>query len=258
MTTETTQTPPRRAASMTAQAFWIMLAKTVAFSFTFALPLLLVRRLSQTDFGLYKQVFLLVGTAFSLLPLGVGMSAYYFLPREPARQPQIVFNILLFHLLVSALFLAAFALRPSLLSGLFNSAAMEGYAPLVGLVVMTWVTSSLLEVLAIARQELRLATALVILSQLTKAALMLGAVFLYGTVRALLYAALLQGVLQTAALFFYLRSRFGLFWRGFDAALWRAQLAYALPFGLASMLYRSQMELDNYFVSHQFDPAAYA
>lgn len=243
---------------MTAQAFWIMLAKTVAFSFTLALPLLLVRRLSQTDFGLYRQIFLLVGTAFALLPLGVGMSAYYFLPREPGRQPQIVSNILLFHLLVSALFLAAVALRPSLLSALFNSPEMEGYAPLVGLVVMTWVTSSLLEVIPIARQELRLATSLVILSQLTKAVLMFGAVLLFGTVRALLYAALVQGALQTTILLVYLRSRYGAFWRGFDRPLWRAQLAYALPFGLASVLYRSQVELDNYFVSYQFGPADYA
>lgn len=255
MTKETNQPRP---ASMSTQAFWIMLAKTLAFGFSLALPLLLVRRLSQNDFGVYKQIFLLVGTAFSLLPLGVGMSAYYFLPREPERQPQVVFNIILFHLLVSALFLAALVLRPSLLAALFNSDKVEVYAPLVGLVVMTWVVSSLLEIFTIARQELRLSTALVILSQLTKAALMLGAVFLFGTVRALLYAALLQGVLQSAALFFYLRSRFGLFWRGFDSALWRAQLAYALPFGIASMLYRSQMELDNYYVSHQFDPAVYA
>lgn len=243
---------------MTAQAFWIMLAKTVAFGFTFALPLLLVRRLSQTDFGVYKQIFLLVGTAFSLLPLGVGMSAYYFLPREPERRPQIVFNILIFHLLVSALFLVVVALRPSLLSALFNSAEMEGYSLLVGLVVMTWVTSSLLEVFTIARQELRFATALVILSQLTKAALMFGAVLLFGTVRALLWAALVQGVLQTATLLVYLRARYGNFWRGFDTTLWRTQLAYALPFGFASVLYRSQLELDNYFVSHWFGPAAYA
>jgi O-antigen/teichoic acid export membrane protein len=243
---------------MTAQAVWIMTAKTLAFSFTIVLPLLLVRRLSQTDFGLYKQIFLLVGTAASLLPLGMGMGAYYFLPRETERQPQIVYNILLFHFIVSTLFLAVITLRPSLLFSLFKSEEIVGYAPLIGLVVVTWITSSVLEVIAIARQELKLATSLVILSQLTKAALMLGAVFFFGSVRALLLAALGQGMLQTAALLWYLRSRFGSFWRRFDWPLWRVQLAYALPFGFASLLYRSQTELDNYFVSYQFGPAAYA
>jgi O-antigen/teichoic acid export membrane protein len=48
--------------SLTARTFWLIFAKTLAFVFGFALPLLLVRRLSQTDFGLYKQAFLVVGT----------------------------------------------------------------------------------------------------------------------------------------------------------------------------------------------------
>jgi O-antigen/teichoic acid export membrane protein len=256
MTRETAQEVGGR--TLSAQAFWIMLAKTLAFGFTLALPLLLVRRMSQEDFGLYKQIFLLVSTAYALLPLGLGMSAYYFLPREPERQPQVVFNIFLFLGAASALFFAAVTLFPGLLLRLFNSGEVAGYAPLIGLVVATWVASSLLEIIAIARQELRLATVFVILSQLTKAAFMLGAVVLFGSVRALLYAALCQGLLQTAILLFYLRSRFGDFWRRFDWPLWRVQLAYALPFGLASMLLRSQTELDNYFVSYQFGPAAYA
>lgn len=248
----------QEARPLTAQAFWIMTAKTLAFSFALALPLLLVRRLSQEEFGLYKQIFLLVNTAITLLPLGLGMSAYYFLPRETGRQPQVVFNIFLSLFLSSALFLAAVTLWPGLLLRLFNSEEIAGYAPLIGLVVVTWITSSLLEVVAIARQELRLATLVVIFSQLTKAAFMLGAVALFGSVRSLLYAALLQGAVQTAALVVYLRSRFGEFYRRFDWTLFRVQLAYALPLGFASMLLRSQTELDNYFVSYQFGPAAYA
>ena len=256
--TNAADSPPLEAAPLSTQAFWIMVAKTLAFSFTVALPLFLVRRLSQEDFGLYKQVFLLVNTAFSLLPLGLGMSAYYFLPREPQRQPQVVFNIFLFLVIVSATFCSVITLFPSLLLRLFNSQEVAGFAPLIGLVVVTWITSSLLEVIAIARQELRLATLIVILSQLSKAAFMLGAVALYGSVRSLLYACLLQGAVQTIVLVVYLRSRFGHFWRRFDWTLWRVQLAYALPFGIASMLLRSQTELDNYFVSYQFGPAAYA
>ena len=65
--------------SLTARAFWLIFAKTLAFGFGFVLPLLLVRRLSQTEFGLYKQAFLVVGTASGILPLSFSMSAFYFL-----------------------------------------------------------------------------------------------------------------------------------------------------------------------------------
>lgn len=236
----------------------MMFAKTLAFAFSFALPVLLVRRLDQKEFGLYKQVFLFVGTAFSLLPLGVGMSAFYFLPREPERRHQVVFNILLFHLLISIVACLTLLARPTLLASLFNGAEMAAYAPLVGLVVFTWVASSSLEMIAVANNEMKLATLFVITSQFTKSFFLLAAAIFFGTVESLLYAALIQGVLQTALLLFYLNARFKGFWRGFQWEMLKVQLAYALPLGFASMLYRAQTELDNYFVSHKFGAGVYA
>jgi hypothetical protein len=61
--------------SLTARTIWFIGARILAFIFSFALPLLLVRRLSQHEFGVYKQLFLVVGTAVITLPLGFGMSA---------------------------------------------------------------------------------------------------------------------------------------------------------------------------------------
>ena len=74
--------PQRQRSSLTVQAFWLLIAKTLAFMFAFALPVLLTRSLSQNEYGLFKQVFLLITTATALLPLGFGLSAYYYLPRE--------------------------------------------------------------------------------------------------------------------------------------------------------------------------------
>src|SRR5260370_34889986 len=88
-------------ASMTSRASWLMFAKTVGFSFSVALPLLLVRRLDQVQFGLYKQVFLVVGTAVNLLPLAFTMSAFYYLPPQPDKRPQPTFTIMAFNILLA-------------------------------------------------------------------------------------------------------------------------------------------------------------
>jgi O-antigen/teichoic acid export membrane protein/GT2 family glycosyltransferase/2-polyprenyl-3-methyl-5-hydroxy-6-metoxy-1,4-benzoquinol methylase len=247
-----------RGDSLTSRVALYMFAKTIAFALSFTLPLLLVRRLSQHEFGLYKQVFLIVGTAISILPLGVGMSAYYFLPRERERQGQIVFNILLFYFVMAGSICLAFAVRPQLISTIFNSSDLVGYSPLIGLVIFLWVIASFLEIAAIAHQEFRLATVFVVGSQFTKTLLLLSAAIFFSTVWGLIYAAIIQGMLQTLVLLFYLRSRFGAFWRSFEWAMMRKQLAYALPLGIAAVIIGVQSDIDNYFVANQFGAAAYA
>ena len=244
--------------SLTARALWLLIAKVLAFAFSIALPLLLVRRLSQKEFGLYKQAFLVVGTALALLPLGFQMSAFYFLPREKDRQGQIIFNILLFHLLMGGLGALALLLFPQLLTKIFHSADIVNYAPIIAAVIFFWVVSSYLEVISVAHQEARLSTIFIISAQLSKTALLLLAAILFDSVRALIYAAMIQGMLQTIILLLYLRSRFPRFWVSFDWAVLRMQLSYALPFGIAGLLFTLQTDLPNYFVSNQFDPATFA
>ena len=243
---------------MTAGAFWIVFAKTLSFAFSFVLPLLLVRRLSQGDFGIYKQVFLVAGTGTALFSLSFGTSAFYFLPRGQERQTLVIFNILLFNLCAGGLAFLLLLFFPQVLTSVFNSSEMIPYAPYIGFIILLWVFSFFLEVVAVANQEMRAATLFIICAQLTKTALLLAAALLFGSVQMLIYAAVIQAVLQTVILFFYLRSRFPGFWRGFDRHVMRRQLAYALPLGCYGLLWTAQVDLHNYFVSHYFGAAAFA
>jgi O-antigen/teichoic acid export membrane protein len=240
------------------RAAWILFAKSVAFVLSFALPLLLVRRLSQHEFGLYKQVFLVVNTAFSIVPLNFGMSVYYFLPRERERQNQIVLNVVLFYLLAAGLACAALFIRPELLTSLFNSPEAGDFAPLIGVAIFFWILPSFLEIVAVANQEAKLATVFIIASQFTKGSLLIIAAAIFSTVQSLIYAAIVQGVLQSLILFLYLRSRFPHFWRGFDWTVMRQQLSYAIPLGIAGVMYTVQLDLHNYFVANHFDAATFA
>lgn len=252
--------PAEKSQSLTGRALWIMSAKTLAFLFSFALPLLLVRRLDRYEFGLYKQVFLLVGTSVTVLPLAFAMSAFYFLPREPEqrRRRQIVLNILLFYTAVGALACLALFVRPSLLAAVFRAPELTALAPLIGVVILLWIVSSILEYVAVAHQELRLATVFIIVAQLTKTGLLLAAALATSKVETMVYAAVVQGALQTVVLLAYLRSRFRGFWRGFEWGMMRRQLAYAVPLGLAGMLYTIQLDLPGYVVSYRFDAETYA
>src|ERR1044071_6664823 len=90
--------------SLSLRTSWLVGGKTLAFVFGSGVPLLLVRRMPQHEFGLYKQIFLVVNSAVTLLPLGFGMTAFYFLPRDEAHRNHTVFNIVLFTTAVATLF----------------------------------------------------------------------------------------------------------------------------------------------------------
>src|SRR4029077_17225884 len=76
--------------------------------------------------------------------------------------------------------------------------------------------------------------------------------------QSLIYAATLQGILQTIVLLVYLQSRFPNFWRGFQWSFLRHQLSYALPFGFSGLLYTMQNDLHNYVVANQFSADMFA
>ncbi|MGD0015546.1 MAG: oligosaccharide flippase family protein [Bryobacteraceae bacterium] len=233
-------------------------AKTLGFAFSVFIPLCLVRVLPRFDFGLYKQAFLISGSAQSLLLLGVGMSAFYYLPREKDRQRQVVLNVVLFNLGVGTLAFLILLLWPGIVALILGGRELVGYAPWIGLAILTAIFSSFLEMVATAHQEVHYSTVFIVAAQITKSLFMVGAALLFRSVQALLVAAVLQSLIQSAVLVWYLQSRFPRFWSAFDWPMFRAQMAYAIPLGFAGVIYALLMDLHNYFVSNAFGPAALA
>ena len=244
--------------SLTRSALWLVTAKCAAFVLNLAVPLLLVRQLTVRDFGVYKQLFLLLDTATAIMTLGFAMSAFYFFPREPARKTQVVGNILVFYALVGGLAGAVFAIFPALPAVLLNSRDLAEYAPAIDLAVLLWVGASALEFLAIANGEAWLAARIIPLTALLRSALLVAAGMLFGSVRALAYAAALYGILQSGVTLWYVRSRFSGAGRQIDWPLMRAQFAYTLPLAYANMLLWLQLYVHHYFVSNRYGAAAYA
>ncbi len=247
-----------RAPSLNLQAFWLIFARVAGFILLLALPIVMVRVFDKPEFGVYKQVFVVVGTATSLCSFGFAVSAFYYLPRLPEKRGAIVFNIVLYNVLSGLFAFALFSLWPGFLKLIMGNAGLERYGPLIGGIVWTWVFSSFLESVATANADVKLSTGFIIGAQLTRTALLVGLALVFRTVNAVLYGALAQGVLQSFILLWYLHRRFPFFWRKFDRALAVEQFRYAAPFGFIGLLYSLQTDLDNYLVSNWFSTAAFA
>ncbi len=240
------------------QAFWLMVAKTIGFGLTLVLPIVLVRVLDQDHYGVYRQAFVVVTTAYSMLSMGVGMSAFYYLPRLAEGRARVVLNILIFHLAAGIVPLVLLLSYPRILERLFGGPELLPYAPLIAGVMLLTIFSSFLEIVATALQDVRSSTVFIIVAQLSKVAFMVAAALYWRSVGALLWASAAQGALQSAILLWYLRDRFGTFWRAWDWGFFREQMGYALPYGLYGILATVQSDMHNYFVSNAFGPASFA
>jgi O-antigen/teichoic acid export membrane protein len=240
------------------RVIWLAAAKAVAFTLAFALPLILVRRLSQTEFGLYKQVFLLVNTATIILPLGFAMSAFYFLPRHAAGRARIVGNIAAFYVAIAGLTGLALLIWPGLLGAIFGGSELVGHAHGLALLLFLAVAASFLEIIAVANEEVAVAARLILATNLVKTLLLAGAAWIAPTVDGLIAAAAIHCLFQAVLLAWYLGSRFPRFWAEGDRTVMRAQLAYALPLGALVILSMAQLDLHSYFVARTFDAATFA
>jgi len=254
----TTSAPLPSKPKLSVQAFWLTLSKFIAAIFNIALPILLVRMLSQHDYGVYKQAFLFSATAANLATFGVGLSAFYYMPRQPQRGGQIALNILVYNAMAGLVPLLVLLFYPQALNLVFRTGDLQPYAILLGIGVMLTLTSVLVELMPTALQDVRSSTLFVVGTNLVRSALVLGAALLFRTVRALILASICSAAISVLVLFRYLHRRFGRFWSHFDWHFFGEQLSYALPLGAYGVIYVIRKDLDNYFVSALYKPSEYA
>jgi O-antigen/teichoic acid export membrane protein len=249
---------PRKHPRLAVQAFWLTFAKFVAAAFGILLPIVLVRILSQDQYGVYKQVFLFAGTATNFASFSVAVSALYFMPRQPQRGGQIALNIIVYNLFVGLVPLLALAFFPQVLNLVFRGGDLQPYALLLGIFVLLLLNANLVETIPVAMQDVRNSTVFVVGTQLAKAMAMVLAAVIFETVRSILLGSIITAGLSVAILLQYLYRRFGPFWKHFDLRFFKEQLAYALPLGAYGIIWVVRKDLDNYFISYMYSPAEYA
>lgn len=253
--TSTTTKQPSRLAF---QAFWLTASKLVAAALSIGLPVLLVRLMPQTEYGVLKEALLFVTTAASVAMFGVGMSAFYYMPRHPEKGGQIALNILVYNFIAGWIPLLIIVAYPQLLRSLFRTDQLAPLAVLLGVLVLMTLSSSLVQQIPTALQDVRYSTIFIVGTQIARVIMLAAAAIWFGTVRSIIWAAVLNQVMAIGLLFWYLEEKFPRFWAHFDWEFFKEQLAYALPYGAFGMLWVIQKDLDNYFVSASLGPTSYA
>jgi O-antigen/teichoic acid export membrane protein len=215
-----------------------------------AIPILLVRLLDETGFGLYRTLWLIAGTLPGVLALGVPQSLYYFLPRsDRARSSAFVAQAAL-HMVAAGLVAGGGA---ALFLWLQGDAHPLGEAAIV--FVALWVAASLLDYLYIAQQRIPVQATINLAFTSLRVTAVLGAAWVWREWGPVLAAHVGVSVLKASACAIAVRRYAQAERPGRDTL--REQYRYALPVGVSSALYVLRIRLDQWLVASLFTAAQF-
>ena len=244
-------------ASLTENAAALIVANGLKYAVGFILPMMLVRWMSQGEYGTYQQLILLSNIGSTLMMLGLPMSVYYFYRRSHAptliAQTQII-------LVASGLVtgIAIVALAPTL-AARFHDAGLRQLLPIFAIYVALNIFSELFMNVMISQGRYRLEVTLELLETVVRVSLLVTIVALGYSLRALVF-----GLIGYATFRLIFRSYW--VWTGTDSvrkASWSsrfpgAQLAYSLPLAASNGVGVIGNLLDKMIVAFSFVPIDYA
>lgn len=245
-------------ASISKQALTLIFGRGLASGFTFLIPIVLARYLDPTEYGTYKQIFLVYSSLFMVLPFGIIQSLYYFVPKEPERMRTYLVQAFLFLQgsgLIALLFLAFFG---KTIGRYLNNPDLAPYLFQMGLFIFLMLSSAYFEALLISSQEIGRAALLGFVSEATKTASMLIPLILTGRLSDLMWGMNLFAFFRFTFVLVYVFRQYSLSGRDIQWPAFRQQMAYSIPFGLAVILQVSQDKFHQYVVAYSYSAAVFA
>ena len=238
-------------------ALLLMSGRALGFVAAFAIPMVLVRIFDQSEFGTYKQLFLIFSTLFGIAQVGMAESLFYFLPAAPARCGRFVLNAMFALGAAGCVCLLALWTGERLIAEWLNNTALTGYLPLIGVYLLLMLMAAVLEIVMTARKCHLAASFTYAASDMLRAGLYLLPLIFAAQLKWLIFGAIAFASLRITATVAYLLREYGAGLR-FDLVLLRRQLGYAIPFGLAVLIEVVQANYHMYAVSYHFDAATFA
>ena len=232
-------------------------AHMLELALQFVLPVVLVRVLTPADFGVYRLVWLLVSTIGLIAPLGMISTLFFFMPNaDRAERRGYVRQTEAFLVLTSLACLALLWLVHAWLPSGLAAAASHG-AWLVALAVF-WTWGLLLDQLPTVDERIRWQVAATMVFSVSRALCAVTVAWVFRDVHHVIVALALMSLLKVVILQVYVARFHGSTGQAYSAARLRTQIAHALPFGAAGILFGARSQAEQWIVALLFAPAQFA
>lgn len=246
--------------SLSDKAGFLIVANFIKYAVGFVLPIVLVRMLSQSEYGTYQQMILIGTAAIGIMSLGLPTSVYYFyhLP-PPERTPALIVQTSLLLAIAGAVATAAICFGAIPLADSVNNPSMAGLLKIYALSIAFMIASEHSVHFMIAQDRYLLAVGFETVESFVRVLVLLAPLWLgYG------FAGLIVGLVLYAIARFVVRTAYlfgsgGMSFAGWPRFLFPAeQLAYSVPIALVSLTGLIGNTFNRGIVAASFTPEHYA
>ena len=250
-----TETKPARA--LFRPALVLMSGRIAGFLVAFVVPMILARIFDQSEFGTYKQLFLIYSTLFAIAQMGLAESLYYFLPSRAQGAGRYVFNTILSVTVLGLGCAVGLWLFRDEVAELMNNPVLADLMLPLGLFLLFMLMSVVLEIVMTIRRQFKVAALTYALTDLVRAMFYVTPVLFIPDLRLLILGAVVFALARLVVTLVYLRRDYGTELRP-DPGAFIEQARYVLPIGIAGMMYVALNKYHFFAVSNAYDAATFA
>lgn len=248
--------------SLTNKAGLLIAANFLKYAIGFILPMVLVRFLSQDDYGTYQQLSLVSSAATGIMVLGLPTSVYYFyhrVERLDRGRPTLIAQTQIMLLVSGIITATAIAVLAGRIASRMSNPELIPLLPPYAIYIGFFIAGEHFMHVMISQNRYGLAVSLEAIETVFRVALMVGLLLLGLALPALVAALVLYAVLRLLGRSFWL-------WRGEDSvreARWERrfpveQLSYSIPLAATTCIGLLGSLIDRGIVAMNFTPVDYA
>lgn len=246
--------------SLSTQSIAVFIGQVSGFAVNFLTPVLLVRLISKSDYGVLQQFVLMGNTLLPILGLGLASSLYYFFPVNIGTQrSSFVFNTWLQMAASGMVFLLIFSYLGREILEILGMEVLSSAGRLVALYVMFLLSGTLIDFLFVLEQRVRMSMVFNPIDKTVRLLLIVGAAFFTEDVMTCLMALLVYAGLRFLFISYYVLSRY------YEASVWdsmlgnvKSQLAYSLPFAAGIIFTTLSQRVDKLLVNRYITEEEFA
>lgn len=246
--------------SLSDRAGLLIVANLFKYSIGFVLPMVLVRLLSQNDYGTYQQLLLIGSTAIGIMTIGLPTSVYYFYHHvTKERQPTLVVQTTFMLVISGAVAAALIFFGAGMIADSLNNASLIDPLKIYAISIAFMVASEHSLAFMIAQNRYVLAVKFEIAETVVRVVVLLAPLWLGYGLRELVAGILLYAALRFAVRTLVLFSRNSMSFQGWSKSFFPVQqLEYSIPLALVSLTGLISMAFNRGILASAFSPVEFA